>query len=83
MLAQRLLHDDRKAGMFRLGLSAPLADLLSTPLRARMPSPLDDANSRSIRRSMCSDTRAYPVSDRARIAGELTRRHCDESGVLS
>ncbi|PCE29172.1 flagellar transcriptional regulator FlhD [Burkholderia ubonensis] len=30
MLAQRLLHDDREAGMFRLGLSAPLADLLST-----------------------------------------------------
>ncbi|KVD16538.1 hypothetical protein WI80_05755 [Burkholderia ubonensis] len=30
MLAQRLLHDDREAGMFRLGLSAPLAELLST-----------------------------------------------------
>ncbi|WP_232460307.1 flagellar transcriptional regulator FlhD [Burkholderia ubonensis] len=23
ILAQRLLHDDREAGMFRLGLSAP------------------------------------------------------------
>lgn len=30
MLAQRLLRDDREAGMFRLGLSAPLAELLST-----------------------------------------------------
>ncbi|WP_408733107.1 FlhC family transcriptional regulator [Burkholderia ubonensis] len=34
MLAQRLLHDGHKAGMFRLGLSAPLADLLSTLTRA-------------------------------------------------
>ncbi|MGU7773602.1 flagellar transcriptional regulator FlhD [Burkholderia sp. MR1-5-21] len=30
MLAQRLLRDDREAGMFRLGLSAPLAELLSS-----------------------------------------------------
>nr|WP_277398604.1 flagellar transcriptional regulator FlhD [Burkholderia sp. Ac-20353] len=30
MLAQRLLHDDRAAGMFRLGLTAALADLLSS-----------------------------------------------------
>ncbi|TCW86515.1 flagellar transcriptional regulator FlhD [Burkholderia sp. SRS-46] len=30
MLAQRMLRDDREAGMFRLGLSAPLAELLST-----------------------------------------------------
>ncbi|WP_114812500.1 flagellar transcriptional regulator FlhD [Paraburkholderia kururiensis] len=29
MLAQRLLREDRPAGMFRLGLSEPLADLLS------------------------------------------------------
>ncbi|HEV3104594.1 MAG TPA: flagellar transcriptional regulator FlhD [Trinickia sp.] len=29
MLAQRMLRDDRAAGMFRLGLSGQLADLLS------------------------------------------------------
>ncbi|MFX1765267.1 flagellar transcriptional regulator FlhD [Paraburkholderia sp. A1RI-2L] len=28
-LAQRLLHDDRPAGMFRLGLSEQVADLLA------------------------------------------------------
>ncbi|KVU29916.1 hypothetical protein WK66_06895 [Burkholderia ubonensis] len=33
-LAHRLLHDDREAGMFRLGLSAVLADLLPTLTRA-------------------------------------------------
>ncbi|KWE73212.1 hypothetical protein WL77_06935 [Burkholderia ubonensis] len=81
--AHRLLRDDRDAGMFRLGLSAPLADLLPTLTRARMPSPLDDANFISIPWPACSDTRAYPMSDRGRIAGALTWRRRDESEVLS